>query len=76
VSVKGYAPNFESLLRAAKENVLCIMEVDDTRLGRAQAALCAVHIDEDGLYVMTPFAVMCEGNPYEYLVPPEGTKDG
>ena len=65
----GYKPNYEMLLRAAKNGELALMECTDTRTGELAAVLCAVYM-EDEQYNFVPVARMLDGNPYEYLTPP------
>ena len=70
------AKNFETLLRAAADGSLCLMECQRVDTGEAVAVVCAVNrrhnlvtgeVDE---VAMVPFAIMLEGNPYAMLNPP------
>ncbi|MBT2246398.1 hypothetical protein JQK15_23095 [Sphingobium sp. BHU LFT2] len=61
--------NFQTLLRAAEDGNLALMECQDAVSGDLRYVICGVGRDEDG-YVMTPFGHMAEGNPFEAYVPP------
>lgn len=67
----GYKANFESVKRAASHNDLAMVECFDTRVSKKVAVIAAVFTDGEGMINMAPFAIMCEGNPYEYLQPPD-----
>lgn len=62
--------NFETLLRAAKNGDLALMECTDAASGSPRYVICAVGRAE-GDYLFTPFGHLAEGNPYEAYVPPE-----
>jgi len=64
-----YRRNFETLLRAADDKALALMECRDTATGVTRYVICAVGFDGDA-YLMTPFGHLCDGNPYEVYVPP------
>ncbi len=61
--------NFQTLLRAAEDGNLALMECTDALSGVVRYVLAAVGRDGDA-YVMTPFGHLAEGNPYEAYVPP------
>ena len=61
--------NFETLLRAAEEGDLALLECTDAVTGAPRYVLCAVG-REAGAYVMTPFGHLHDGNPFEAYVPP------
>jgi hypothetical protein len=61
--------NFKTLLRAADDGNLALMECQDAATGEARYVLCAVGRNGDD-YVMTPFGHLAEGNPYEAYLPP------
>jgi hypothetical protein len=65
--------NFETLLRAAAEGNLALMECTDAATGVPRYVICAVG-HESGEFVMTPFGHLHEGNPYEAYVPPDPTR--
>jgi hypothetical protein len=64
-----YRRNFETLLRAATDNALALLECRDVATGEPRYVLCAVG-REGGGYVMTPFGHLCDRNPYEVYRPP------
>ena len=61
--------NFKTLLRAADDGNLALLECLDAATGEARYVLCAVGRDGDN-YVMTPLGHLAEGNPYEAYLPP------
>ncbi len=63
--------NFLTLLRAAEDNNLALMECADVKTGETRYVICAV--GRDGVdYVFTPFGHLADGNTYDaYLPPPE-----
>lgn len=61
--------NFQTLLRAAGDGNLALMECRDAQTGEPRFVICAV--GRNGAdYVMTPFGHLVEGNPYDAYVPP------
>lgn len=62
--------NFNTLLRAAEDGSLALMECTDTVTGEPRYVICAVGRD-DGDYVFTPFGHLADGNPYDAYCPPE-----
>lgn len=73
---KGDAANFTTLLRAAKEGDLGLLECKDAKTGEYRAVICAFSMDEHGATTMTPFGHMCLGNPFEDYIPPDGDAQG
>lgn len=63
--------NFETLLRAARNGDLALMECTDASNGIPRYVLAAVQRDDGGEYLFTPFGHLAEGNPYEAYHPPE-----
>lgn len=62
--------NFETLLRAAVENNLGLMECHDVQNGRPRYVSCAV--GQDGAdSVFTPLGHLAGGNPYAQYQPPD-----
>jgi hypothetical protein len=61
--------NFETLLRAAGQGDLALLECADAVTGQPRYVICAVG-REEGAYVMTPFGHLHDGNPFEAYVPP------
>jgi hypothetical protein len=63
--------NFLTLLRAARDNSLALVECADAKTGETRYVICAVGRDCAD-YVFTPFGHLADGNPYDaYLPPPE-----
>lgn len=65
----GHRANFQTLLRAAEQGDLVLMECTDARTGEPRYVICAVGRDESG-YLLTPFGHLHDGNPYEAYVSP------
>lgn len=62
--------NFQTLMRAAENGDLALMECADAETGAPRYVICAVGCD-GGEYLFTPFGHLAEGNPYEAYRPPE-----
>ena len=62
--------NFNTLLRAAEDGNLALMECLDAVTGERRYVLCAVGRADDGDYVMTPFGHLADGTPYDAYLPP------
>ncbi len=62
--------NFETLLRAAGDGNLALMECADAASGAPRYVLCAVGHDGDD-YVFTPFGHLADGNPFDAYLPPD-----
>lgn len=65
--------NFNTLLRAAGDGNLALMECTDAITGATRFVICAVGCDGD-TFVMTPFGHLADGDPYEAYVPPEPSR--
>lgn len=65
----GYIANFNTLLKAAGNGDLALLECTDAKTGEPRFVICAVGYDGDE-YVMTPFGHLCDGNPFEAYTPP------
>ena len=65
----AYVRNFRTLLRAAEQGDLALMECTDARTGEPRYVLCAVG-REGSEYLMTPFGHLHDGNPFDAYVPP------
>lgn len=63
--------NFNTLLRAADDGNLALMECLDAVTGDRRFVICAVGRADDGDYVMTPFGHLAVGNPYDAYLPPD-----
>jgi hypothetical protein len=62
--------NFNTLLRAAGDGNLALMECLDAATREIRYVLCAVGYDR-GDYVFTPFGHLADGNPYDAYLSPE-----
>ena len=62
--------NFNTLLRAAGDGNLALMECLDAATRGIRYVLCAVGYDR-GDYVFTPFGHLADGNPYDAYLPPD-----
>lgn len=66
-----YRRNFQTLLNAAADGNLALMECSGAASGVPRYVIIAVGC-ADGDYVMTPFGHLQDGNPYEAYLPPSG----
>ena len=62
--------NFDTLLRAADDGNLALMECLDAATRETRYVLCAVGRDGDD-YLFTPFGHLADGNPYDAYLPPD-----
>ncbi|WEX12368.1 DUF6117 family protein [Chelativorans sp. AA-79] len=62
--------NFHTLLRAAGDGNLALMECLDAQCGEICYVICAVGRDGSDI-VMTPFGHLADGNPYDAYLPPD-----
>jgi hypothetical protein len=71
MAIPEYArTNFRTLLRAAQDGNLALMECLDARTEETRFVLCAVgRTDVD--YPVTPFGHLADGNPYDAYLPPD-----
>ena len=60
--------NFETLLRAAAEGNLTLMECTDAVTGEPRYVICAIGRD-GGDFVFTPFGHLADGNPFDAYLP-------
>jgi len=67
--------NFETLVRAAADGNLALMECTDVVTDEPRYVICAVARDGED-YVFTPFGHLADGNPYEAYVPPSADPPG
>jgi len=68
----SYRTNFDTLLRAAADGNLALLECTDVVTGQPRYVLCAVGFD-GASYCMTPFGHLAEGDPFSLYRPPQGT---
>ena len=72
MAIPDYArENFQTLLRAAENGHLALMECMDTLTSEPRYVICAVGRGENDDYLFTPFGHLSETNPYETYRPPE-----
>lgn len=71
VFLEGYKPNFETLRDAVRTGRIALLETMDARTGELVACIVAVNPTEDGGADFVPIARMLDGNPYEYMMPPD-----
>ena len=65
--------NFETLLRAAAEGNLALMECADALTGEPRYVMCTV--GRDGAeFVFTPFGHLADGNPFDVYLPPSDSR--
>jgi antitoxin (DNA-binding transcriptional repressor) of toxin-antitoxin stability system len=67
--VQKHKRNFDTLLRAAKDGNLVLVECTETATGEKVAVICAVN-RPDGEYELVPMARFWNGNPYDVIEPP------
>ena len=71
MSIPAHArTNFQTLLRAAEDGNLALMECADAETGATRYVICAVGRGS-GDYVFTPFGHLADGNPYDAYLPPD-----
>jgi hypothetical protein len=80
--VQSHEVNFNTLLRAAKDGALCLVDCIEKSTGEHVAVICAIDkriaaatssvhsASTKEEYAFTPFARFFNGNPYELLIPP------
>ncbi|MEN2990925.1 DUF6117 family protein [Tistrella sp. BH-R2-4] len=62
--------NFQTLLRAAADGNLALLECTDAATGAPRYVVCAVGRNGED-FLFTPFGHLAEGNPYDAYIPPE-----
>lgn len=68
---KPYRDNFNTLLRAARQGRLALLECTDKQTGKPAYMVTAVgDVPGSTDKVFSPFARMVDGNPYELFDPP------
>ena len=66
----GHKTNLDTIIRAADNGDLAVLECMDRLSHQPVSVLVAVHQDAAGQYVITPLARMFTGNPYAELLGP------
>lgn len=70
MSISSHArANFQTLLQAAADGNLALMECTDAMTGEPRYVICAVGRDGTD-FVFTPFGHLADGNPYDAYAPP------
>ena len=70
MAIPDYArENFQTMIRAAENGDLALMECADAATGAARYVICAVG-RENTDFIFTPFGHLAEQNPYEAYRPP------
>lgn len=67
---KGDKANYDTLLRAAINGDLALVDLRRKSDGKSVAGLCAIGVD-GGEFEIIPLAIMIEGNPFELFDPPD-----
>jgi hypothetical protein len=62
--------NFDTLLSAAENGDLALMEGTDAATGQPRYILAAAQREPDGSVQFVPFGHLSSGNPYEEYLPP------
>lgn len=76
MSIPAHArTNFQTLVRAADDGNLALMECVDAQTGALRYVICAVDRDS-GDYIFTPFGHLADGNPYDAYLPPDPDEPG
>lgn len=68
---EAHRANFDTLLRAAADGNLALLECADAVSGEPRYVLCAVGFD-GGSYLMTPFGHLTDGDPFTQYRSPSG----
>lgn len=63
--------NFQTMLRAAQDGQLALMECIDKRTGKPVSVVCMVNQPEGEDIEMVPVATMFDVSPYDVLEPPQ-----
>lgn len=66
---EGHKHNLETIVRAAKDKRLMLIECTDAKTGATVVTLGALSDADDG-FEFVPLAKMFDNNPYEELMPP------
>lgn len=67
---EAHRANFDTLLRAAADGNLALLECADAATGEPRYVLCAVGFD-GASYLMTPFGHLADGDPFALYQPPD-----
>ena len=68
---EGYKANFETLLKAARNEDLVLVECTNKTTGKPAYVLAAVNsVRPDDKLELVPLAQLFDSSPYEMLIPP------
>jgi hypothetical protein len=69
---EGYKANFNTMVQAADDGMLALVECTRKADGEKIYVICAVNYnpDEKEGYELIPVAKLFDGNPYEEVIPP------
>jgi hypothetical protein len=78
---EAHKTNLQTIIRAAREERLAVMEALHVPTGKVVYALVAVSDSDSGEYAMVPMAMFFAGSPFDELLPPNAgggfvAKDG
>jgi len=66
----GDKANFDTLLKAARNGELGLLEVKHKQTGEQQAMVCALNYEEDGSVEFVPLALMLDADELHKYEPP------
>jgi hypothetical protein len=66
----GYKTNFQTLLDAARNGDLALLDCQDKKTGLPVRVIVALNRESNGDVTFAPLAKLFDGNPYEELNPP------
>lgn len=76
MSIPNHArTNFNTLLKAAADGNLALVECTDAVTGEPRYVLCAISRNTRD-FVMTPFGHLAPDNPFDAYLPPDASPDG
>lgn len=67
---QGHKQNLDTIIRAAENGALAVVECFNKRENRVVNVLCAIGFDGKE-YAISPFAQLFDDNPYDILNPPD-----
>lgn len=67
---QAYRDNFNTMLRAAKNGDLALVESKDAKTGEPRYLIAAIQHENDYQVSVVPFGHMANGNPYEEYADP------
>jgi len=67
---EAFRQNFDTLLRAAADGSLALLECTDAVTSEPRYVICAVGRAGDD-YVLTPFGHLHDRNPFDAYLPPD-----